>query len=314
MRSCRCESCAIKHQPCRAAAGVQRRLRDRSDRGWTAALTRASFTRSARSRSSGEYVKTHRLLCTVLSATLLSASSLQAQATPPRPPKTILAVGGHAGDMELTTGAVLLEQREAGDRVVLLHLSLGERGNPRMPVSAYAAQKRREAEAAARYLGAEVIFGPYRDGEVPDDEAARRYVADVIRQVKPSLVLTHARHSIHRDHATTHAVVVDAVLLAAIDSAAGRPAHRGTRLWFAENWEDKEGFAPYLYVDVSGQEARYRELVSSYEFVAGTISSFPYLDYYTALLALRGAEARRRAAVAFDIDPMGKRTVMDGVP
>jgi hypothetical protein len=25
------------------------------------------------------------------------------------------------------------------------------------------------------------IFGPYRDGEIPNDEAARRYVADVIR-------------------------------------------------------------------------------------------------------------------------------------
>jgi LmbE family N-acetylglucosaminyl deacetylase len=156
-----------------------------------------------------------------------------------------------------------------------------------------------------------VRFGPWRDGEIPDDEAARRWVADVIREVKPSLVLTHARNSIHRDHAATHAIVEDAVLLAAIDSAQGRPAHRGTRLWFAENWEDKEGFAPYLYVDVSDEADRYRALVSSYEFVRGGISSFAYLDYYTALLALRGAEARKRAAVAFDIDPMGKRQVLD---
>jgi len=248
------------------------------------------------------------MLCIALAPAVAAAQQ------PARAPRTILAVGGHAGDMELTTGAVLLKQRAAGDRVVLLHLSLGERGNPRMPVSEYAAQKRREAEAAARVLGGEVIFGPYRDGEVPNDEEARQYVADVIRTVKPSVVLTHWRESIHRDHATTHAVVVDAVLLAAIDSARGKPAHRGTRLWFAENWEDKAQFEPYLYVDVSDQAARYRDLVSSYEFVAGTISSFPYLNYYTALLTLRGAEARRTAAVAFDIDPMGKRQVMSAIP
>lgn len=278
-------------------------------------------------RVPGDHLPAHRLqspahiripvqilrVAAFLSALPFLAIVVRAQApdAAPRPPRTILAIGGHAGDMELTTGAVLLKQRDAGDRIVLLHLTLGERGNPRMSAAEYGVQKRREAEAAARAAGAEVLFGPWRDGEIPNDETARRHVADVIRQVRPSLVFTHARNSIHRDHAATHAIVVDAVLLAAIDSAEGRPPHRGTRLWFAENWEDKEGFSPYLYVDVSDQAARYRQLVSSYEFVRGGISTFAYLDYYTALLTVRGAEARKRAAVAFDIDPMGKRQILE---
>ena len=217
--------------------------------------------------------------------------------------------------MELTAGAVLLKQRQLGDRIVMLHLSLGERGNPKLAASVYGAQKRKEAEAAANVLGAEVIFAPYRDGEVPNTEETRRYVADVIRQVKPTLVITHWRESIHRDHAATHAIVVDAVLLAAIEAGAkGEPAHRGTRLWYAENWEDTEQFQPYLYVDVGDEMSKWRELVSSYEFVRGGISSFAYLEYYTALATVRGAEARRRQAVAFDIDPLGKRRVLDSVP
>ena len=247
----------------------------------------------------------------LLAVGILFATPLAAQ----QPPRTILAVGAHAGDMELTAGAVLLKQRQLGDRIVVLHLSLGERGNPRLAAAAYGAQKRKEAEAAAQVLGAEVIVAPYRDGEVPNNDDARRYVADVIRQVKPTLVITHWRESIHRDHAATHAIVVDAVLPAAIEAGAkGEPAHRGTRLWYAENWEDTERFQPYLYVDVSDQMAKWRELVSSYEFVRGGISSFAYLDYYTALATVRGAEARRRQAVAFDIDPLGKRRVLDSVP
>ena len=254
---------------------------------------------------------------------LVSASSflvplfilVAAPADAQQPPRTILAVGAHAGDMELTAGAVLLKQRQLGDRVVVLHLSLGERGNPKVAAAEYGAQKRREAEAAARVLGGEALFGPFHDGEVPNDEDARGYVADVIRHLKPTLVITHWRESIHRDHAATHAIVVDAVLLAAIQAGAkGEPAHRGTRLWYAENWEDTDGFRPYLYVDVSDQMAKWRELVSSYAFVRGGISSFAYLDYYTALATVRGAEARRRQAVAFDIDPMGKRRVLDSVP
>jgi LmbE family N-acetylglucosaminyl deacetylase len=229
--------------------------------------------------------------------------------------RTILAIGAHAGDMELTAGAVLAKQRQLGDRIVLLHLTLGERGNAQLGAAAYGTQKRREAESAARVLGAEVIFGPYRDGELPNSEEARRYVADVIRRVRPSLVITHWRESIHRDHRNTHAIVEDAVLLAAIDSGAnGLPPSRGTRLWYAENWEDAEQFDPYVYVDVSGAMATWRQAVSSYEFVRGGVSGFAYLDYYTALATLRGAEARKAQAVAFDIDPMGKRRVLDSVP
>ena len=254
-----------------------------------------------------------RLLCV---AALMAATPLSSQQpSAPASARAILAIGAHAGDMELTAGAVLLEQRQLGDRIVVLHLSLGERGNPGVAPTAYGNQKRKEAEAAARILGADVLFGPFRDGEVPNNEEARRYVADIIRQVRPSLVITHWRESIHRDHAATHAIVVDAVLLAAIDSGArGQPPHRGTRVWYAENWEDAEDFEPYLYVDVSDQIPKWRELVSSYEFVRGGISSFAYLDYYTSLATVRGAEARRRQAVAFDIDPIGKKRVLDSVP
>ena len=39
--------------------------------------------------------------------------------------RTILAVGAHAGDVELTSGALLAKQHRLGDRVVILHLTLG---------------------------------------------------------------------------------------------------------------------------------------------------------------------------------------------
>ena len=230
--------------------------------------------------------------------------------------RTILAVGAHAGDVELTSGALLIKQARLGDRIVILHLTLGEGGNPRLSAEAYAAQKRREAEAAARAIGAEVLFAPYRDGELPDDSAARRYVADVIRQVKPSIVITHWRESIHKDHAAASRVVTDAVLLASLDGVrTTHPPHRGIRgVWYAENWEDAAGFQPYLFVDVTTAMPAWKEAVSSYEFVRGTISDFRYLEYYEALSIVRGALARRGRAEAFDIDASGKRRVLDSLP
>src|SRR5437867_10108353 len=174
----------------------------------------------------------------------------------PKPARTILAIGAHAGDMELTCGALLLKESLRGDRVVILHLTLGERGNPALTADAYAEQKRREATAADAALGAEVMFGPYHDGEVPDSDDARRYVAGIIRQVKPTLVITHWRRSLHKDHSRTSAIVVDAVLLASLDGVHVRS------VWYVENWEDAEGFSPYIYVDVSGSIPRWREAVT----------------------------------------------------
>ena len=132
--------------------------------------------------------------------------------------KTVLAIGAHAGDMEVSCGAVLYKHAQQGDRVVLLHLTLGEGGNPRMTPAAYGEQKRREAEAIARAMGAEVLFGPYRDGELPVSDEARLFVADAIRTVKPTHIVTHWRNSIHKDHAAAYVLTMDAVLLASLES------------------------------------------------------------------------------------------------
>jgi N-acetylglucosamine malate deacetylase 1 len=231
-------------------------------------------------------------------------------------PKTILAIGAHAGDMELTAGAVLIKQRKLGDRVVILQMTLGEGGNPRLSPSVYGAQKRREALAADSVIGAETIFAPYRDGEIPNDESARRYVADVIRAVKPAYVITHWSHSIHKDHSNTSLIVKDAVLLASLEGVVTQhPAHRGVRgIYYADNWEDAESFSPYVYVGVSDEIAQWREAVTKYEFVGGRISSFRYLDYYDALATVRGAVSGKGRAVAFEIDSFGKRRVLDSLP
>jgi len=231
-------------------------------------------------------------------------------------PRTILAIGAHAGDMELTAGAVLIKQHKLGDRVVILQMTLGEGGNPRLSPAVYGAQKRREALAADSVIGAETIFAPYRDGEIPNDDAARKYVADVIRTVKPAYIITHWSHSIHKDHSSTSLIVQDAVLLASLEGVVTQhPPHRGIRgVYYADNWEDGEGFSPYVYVGVADEMAQWREAVTKYEFVAGRISSFRYLDYYEGLSSVRGAISGKGKAVAFDIDAFGKRRVLDSLP
>jgi N-acetylglucosamine malate deacetylase 1 len=229
--------------------------------------------------------------------------------------RTILAIGGHAADMDLTVGALLAHQQLRGDRVVMLHLTLGEGGNPKVAPEVYARQKRAEAEACAKALGAEAIFGPYADGMLPNDEKARLYVAGVIRQVKPTHIVTHWKNSIHKDHSATYAIVTDAVLLASLTAVStGHPPHRGVRgVYYADNWEDDTGYSRYLYVDVSDAFDTWQKAIREYEMVRGGISPFAYFDYYTAHLRALGALARKKYAVGLDIDESSKKRIVDAL-
>jgi hypothetical protein len=106
------------------------------------------------------------------------------------------------------------------------------------------------------------------------------------------------------------------VLLASLEEfESAHPRHRGVRgVYYAENWEDAEGFTPYLYVDVTEDLAAWRAIVTSYEFVRGGISSFPYLEYYESLARVRGAAAGKRFAAALEVDPFAKKRVLDALP
>jgi LmbE family N-acetylglucosaminyl deacetylase len=237
-------------------------------------------------------------------AVVLAIASLPAPAQ-----TTVLAVGAHAGDMEVSAGAALARAARNGARVVLLHLTLGENGHPKKSAAEYAKQKREEAVAAAKALGGEVRFGTWTDGSLRASKETEEFVAQVMREVKATHVITHWKRSIHPDHEAAHVIAKNAALLASVSG------WRGVRsVVFAENWEDPEGFQPSIYVDATEDFPTGRKAAECYEFLRGGVSAFPYMQYYEGLSGVRGAEARKRHAVAFDVEPMGKRRVLESWP
>ncbi|PZM66133.1 PIG-L deacetylase family protein [Paenibacillus dendritiformis] len=216
---------------------------------------------------------------------------------------TILAIGGHVGDMELTAGGVLASHSLKGDRIITLALTAGERGVPAgRDMAEYREQKVNEAKAFAEMLGGEAIVFDTPDGELQDNEENRLKVCDVIRQVRPNIIITHFKNSMHKDHMTTHRIVNDARFFAGLPSFERElPAFFASKLYYAENWEDAVDYKPYVYVDFS-QEAYdlWVKAVSLHWFVTGS-TSFPYLEYYKHLARVRGIEARKEYAETFMI-------------
>ncbi len=73
--------------------------------------------------------------------------------------KTIMAIGGHVGDMELTAGGVLASAALRGDKIITVALTGGERGNPKdKTVEEYRVQKIEEANKFAKELEVRPLF------------------------------------------------------------------------------------------------------------------------------------------------------------
>lgn len=225
---------------------------------------------------------------------------------------TILAIGGHVGDAELTAGGVLASHFLKGDRIATLALTAGERGVPAgQDMAEYRVQKVNEAKTFAEMLGGEAfVFDDIPDGELQDNQEMRFRVCNVIRQVRPNVIITHWKNSMHKDHMTTHRIVNDARYFAALPTFERElPAHFAQRLYYAENWEDAVDYRPYVYVDYD-QEAfdLWVKAVSTHWFVTGS-KSFKYLEYYKHLMRVRGIEARKEYAQTFMIPEENMRVL-----
>ena len=213
--------------------------------------------------------------------------------------KCIMVVGGHAADAEIMGGAAVLKHVVAGWRAVLVHMTPGEKGHPKLSSQEYLRIKEAEAKLAAERLGADYVMMPYPDGELPVNEEAQMALADTIREYRPTVILTHWKGSFHRDHNNTHANVLASLFFAGLRTfEREHPPHTPSRIYFAENWEDMEGFAPQVYLDTTDVFDRYIEAIHAYSLFRGEVVSFRYEQWYRGASEMRGAEAGFDRAVA----------------
>lgn len=203
-------------------------------------------------------------------------------------PLNILALGAHAADQELSAGMILAKYAQAGHRVTILSLTAGEKGHPTLCASAYRDQKIREAEACANVLGAKTQILEYSDAEIPVNDEITFRVCDIIRGLKPDILITHWEKSIHKDHCNTHRVALDARFYAGLRRIERElPHHWIDRVYFSENWEDMEQFEPDVYVDTTDTFDQYCSALSQFELWEGG-TGWPYADYYKSLARMRG--------------------------
>ena len=162
-------------------------------------------------------------------------------------PIDLLAIGAHPDDIELTCGGTLVKAARAGYRTAAVDLTGGETGT-------HGSRDLRatEAERAAAVLGLAVR----RNAGLPDaglhnTEATRRTVIEILRELRPRVVLLPYPIGRHPDHRIASELCRDASYLAGLANyaAAGAP-HRPEKVVYTQAYRE-DPVKPTFVVDIS---------------------------------------------------------------
>jgi len=210
----------------------------------------------------------------------------------------VMAIAAHPGDTFFAMGAPVAVATHFGGQGSLLSLSLGEKGSPTISTEQYGVMQREAAQKGAAIIGAKALFLTYPDGEIRINEEAKFAVCDLIRQHKPSTIVTHWKGSWHKDHRACYDIVDDAIFYAGLPSLVRKePAHAVRKVFYADNWEDATGFSADTYLEITPVFESWTNACSAFPMWRGE-TGFRYNDYYGSLAIARGCLSNFRQAVA----------------
>lgn len=129
---------------------------------------------------------------------------------------TILAVHAHPDDLDILAGGTLAYLSSVGHRVVMVTATAGEGGSAEEGPSETALRRRAEAAASAAHIKAEYRCLGFPDLGVFNDDPSRRAVTELLRQVRPDVVITGSPADYHPDHEAISVLVRDACFAAPV--------------------------------------------------------------------------------------------------
>jgi bacillithiol biosynthesis deacetylase BshB1 len=161
----------------------------------------------------------------------------------------LLAIGAHPDDAELTCGGTLLKSSRQGYRTGIVDLTGGEtgtHGNRRI--------RAEEAKAAAQALGVSTrINAGLSDAGLHNTDETRRIVVELLRRIRPRVVVLPFPIGRHPDHRVASELCRDASYLAGLANyGAEGEAYRPEKILYTLAYRE-DAVKPTFVVDISDE-------------------------------------------------------------
>jgi LmbE family N-acetylglucosaminyl deacetylase len=142
--------------------------------------------------------------------------------------KTAFAIAAHPDDIEFMMAGTLLLLKNKGYEIHYMNIGSGNCGSTLHDYDTIRKIRLAEATSAAAILGAH-FHPPFRDDmEIMYDLETLKHVAAIIREVKPTIVLTHSPADYMEDHTNTCRLAVSATFARGMRNFTTAPIHPAT--------------------------------------------------------------------------------------
>lgn len=138
---------------------------------------------------------------------------------------SVLVIGAHLDDCEITFGGTATRYRDLGHEVTFVSMTNGEAGHQEIGGLELTRRRRDEARAAADLIGADYEFLDAHEGELRPTIENRNKVIRLVREVEPDLVFTHRPNDYHPDHRYTSDLVQDSAYMVTVPAICRETLH-----------------------------------------------------------------------------------------
>lgn len=216
----------------------------------------------------------------------------------------VLAVGAHPDDIEILCAGTLARYAANGDFVAMAISTNGEVGSSTLPKEEIARIRQEEARSSAAVIGAELHWMGYPDEFLYENEQTRMRYIDLVRQVRPDLILTHDPvNDYHPDHLTTGQLLWNVRIMTAVPNIKTDhpPCDKIPELYFMDTIAGVH-FVPEEYVDITSTIDMKRRMLSAHksqESWLRDLFKMSYVEFMETCSGFRGIQAGVRYAECF---------------
>jgi N-acetylglucosamine malate deacetylase 1 len=156
----------------------------------------------------------------------------------------LASIHAHPDDAEILAGGTLALLSALGHEITIVTLSAGDCGSTVHGPDEIATIRKAEAAESAALIGAKYRWGGFRDMSIFSDDASRRAVTGIVRDLDPEIVLSAAPSDYLSDHEATSQLVRDACFAASIPNyttpAESAALQRIPHLYFMDPIEQRD--------------------------------------------------------------------------
>ncbi len=225
----------------------------------------------------------------------------------------ILAIHAHPDDLEFQCAGTLALLGQKGCDLTMVTMTPGDCGSADKSPEEISQIRRCEAQRSAELLHADYVCLEFRDLSIMHDNQSRQRVTEMIRRVRPDLVITAPIVDYMSDHEITAKLVRDACFNAPVpnyttqqwDPAA--PIEKIPHLYFTDPIEGTDYYGntipPEFIVDIASTFELKRQMLACHESQRSWLRKQhgidEYLDRAERWSAARGAEINAQYGEAF---------------